>query len=452
MDITIPKNVNRLINILVNSGYKAYVVGGCVRDSIIGATPHDWDVCTSATPDQMLEIARKYGIKCIETGLKHGTLTYVVDGNQIEATTFRIDGEYSDNRRPNDVKFVEDINLDLMRRDFTINAIAYNNSEGLIDPFNGYEDLKRGIIRCVGNPTDRFLEDALRILRAIRFSATLDMKIDLNTSAAIHSLRSNLNYISNERIQSEICKMIVSDKNILMSILVEYKDVLAVAVPGIEHMFHYDQKNTNHCYDLWIHTVHTICRSMPDKHTRLAALFHDIGKPLCYSYDSETEVAHYYGHHVKSAELCENIMRDLKFSNEDIESVTKLVLHHDDLCDMNITKARIKRLVSTMGSIEMTRKLLSLKLGDIMAQSNYKILEKLETIIASNKYLDEIEKEDQVLKVTDLAVNGYDMISLGYSGKSIGEILGRLLDLVLSEELENSKDILMEYAYSTVQS
>ena len=324
-NINIPSDANEIIHTLQNHGHSAYVVGGCVRDSILGRIPHDWDICTSATPNEMLEIFKDK--KVIETGLQHGTITVVVNGEPYEVTTYRIDGVYSDNRRPDSVTFTDKLVEDLRRRDFTINAMAYNDDEGLIDPFDGLKDIEWQKIRCVGSARDRFGEDALRILRAIRFASQLEFVMMPETLYEINQQYKNLENISIERINSEFCKIASSSDFCVQMVL--FQDVFALFIPELKDMFDFPQNNPYHDYDVYGHTIHAVehCES-GDLTVKLAVFFHDIGKPHSYQ-DGEDGIRHFKGHGRVSAEITDNIMKRLRFDNETRNNVVELVYYHD---------------------------------------------------------------------------------------------------------------------------
>ena len=441
--IKIPDNANTIINTLQNNGHSAYVVGGCVRDSLMGRIPHDWDICTSATPDQMLEIFKDFRV--IETGLKHGTVTIVIDGEQYECTTYRIDGKYSDNRRPDNVTFTNDLVEDLKRRDFTINAMAYNDIEGLIDPFGGTEDINENTIQCVGSAKDRFEEDALRILRAIRFASQLDFTIEPNTDWQIHQQYRRLENISVERINSEFCKIVVSD-NFCVELLL-YKDVFALFIPELKDMFDFPQKNPHHDYDVFGHTVHAVenCNS-DDLTVRLAVFFHDFGKPHSYQ-DGEDGIRHFKGHGRVSADMTDVIMKRLKFDNETRNNVTQLVYYHD--ATFEVGKKYVKRWLNKLGEKQF-RRLLDVRRADIKGQ---KIVcstdkkDKIEKLDAIEKLIDEVMQENQCFTLKDLAVNGNDLIQIGYNpDKQLGETLNMMLNGVINDEFENKKDSLLNIA------
>lgn len=428
---------------LQNNGHSAYVVGGCVRDSLMGRIPHDWDICTSATPDQMLEIFKDFRV--IETGLKHGTVTIVIDGEQYECTTYRIDGKYSDNRRPDNVTFTNDLVEDLKRRDFTINAMAYNDIEGLIDPFGGTEDINENTIQCVGSAKDRFGEDALRILRAIRFASQLDFTIELNTDWQIHQQYKSLENISVERINSEFCKIVNSD-NFCVELLL-YKDVFALFIPELKNMFDFPQKNPHHDYDAFGHTVHAVenCNS-DDLTVRLAVFFHDFGKPHSYQ-DGEDGIRHFKGHGRVSADMTDVIMKRLKFDNETRNNVVQLVYYHD--ATFEVGKKYVKRWLNKLGEKQF-RRLLDVRRADIKGQKvvcSTDKKDKIEKLDIIEKLIDEVIQENQCFTLKDLAVNGNDLIQIGYNpDKQLGEALNILLNGVINEEFENKKDSLLNIA------
>ena len=441
--IKIPDNANTIINTLQNNGHSAYVVGGCVRDSLMGRIPHDWDICTSATPEQMLEIFKDFRV--IETGLKHGTVTIVIDGEQYECTTYRIDGKYSDNRRPDNVTFTNDLVEDLKRRDFTINAMAYNDIEGLIDPFGGTEDINENTIQCVGSAKDRFGEDALRILRAIRFASQLDFTIELNTDWQIHQQYKSLENISVERINSEFCKIVNSD-NFCVELLL-YKDVFALFIPELKNMFDFPQKNPHHDYDVFGHTVHAVenCNS-DDLTVKLAVFFHDFGKPHLYQ-DGEDGIRHFKGHGRVSADMTDVIMKRLKFDNETRNNVVQLVYYHDSTFEVG--KKYVKRWLNKLGEKQF-RRLLDVRRADIKGQKvvcSTDKKDKIEKLDAIEKLIDEVMQENQCFTLKDLAVNGNDLIKIGYNpNKQLGETLNILLNGVINDEFENKKDSLLNIA------
>lgn len=438
--INIPSDANDLIYTLQNHGHSAYVVGGCVRDSILGRTPNDWDICTSATPSEMLEIFKNRRV--IETGLQHGTITVVVNGESYEITTYRIDGIYSDNRRPDSITFTDKLTEDLRRRDFTINAMAYNDEEGLIDPFNGLEDVKYKKINCVGSAKDRFEEDALRILRAIRFAAQLDFAITPSTDWEIHQQYKSLKNISVERINSEFCKIVSSDGFCVQLLL--YKDVFSLFIPELKNMFNFQQNNPYHDYDVFEHTVHTIehCDS-EDLVVRLAVFFHDIGKPHSYQ-DGEDGIRHFKGHGRVSEEIADAIMKRLRFDNETRNNVSQLVHYHD--ATFEVGRKYIKRWLNKIGEKQF-RRLLEVKKADVKGQKLNYDQSKIEKIYSIENILEEVLQENECFSLKVLAVNGNDLIKIGYkANKELGNALNELLQLVIDGNCDNEADKLLKEA------
>ena len=444
MDITIkiPEDANELIHVLQSNGHTAYVVGGCVRDSMMGRKPHDWDICTSATPDEMLTIFKDYRI--IETGLQHGTVTVVVNGNGYEITTYRIDGTYSDSRRPDSVAFTNDLIEDLKRRDFTINAMAYNDNEGLIDPFHGLYDIQDKVVKCVGSPEDRFNEDALRILRAIRFACQLDFSIHPSIGWCIGytDIKTRLNNISIERINSEFSKMIVC-KN-FHDRLAKHYSLFASFIPTLNCLVGFKQNNPYHDHDVFMHTYHALenCDS-DDPIVKLAILFHDFGKPHCYQIGEDSH-GHFKGHGRTSADITNTIMRQLRFDNDTREKVVELVYYHD--ATFEVGKKYIKRWLNTIGE-DQFRRLLEVRRADIKGQKENVDKCRLIKIDNIEKLLDEVVKDNECFSLKDLAVNGDDLINIGYKpGKRIGNTLNTLLQNVMDGDIDNSKEELLNMA------
>lgn len=448
LKIEIQSGANEIIHTLQNNGYEAFLVGGCIRDSILGRPIHDYDITTSATPDEMMEVFKDKRI--IETGLQHGTITIVINGEGYECTTYRIDGNYSDSRRPDSVAFTRSLEEDLKRRDFTINAMAYNNEAGLIDPFNGMKDMKYHKIRCVGRAEDRFSEDALRILRAIRFASQLGFVVDSDASLNIHKMYKNLENISTERINSEFCKIALSSEFYIQIVL--FREVFSLFIPEIKDMFGFQQNNPYHIYDVWNHTVHAVqayeCDCEPDLNSRdlitsLAVFFHDIGKPHCYQ-DGEDGIRHFKGHGKVSANMTDTIMKRLRFDNDTREKVVELVYYHD--ATFEVGKKYIKRWLNKIGE-EQFRRLLNVRRADIKAQADINQETRLQKIDNIGYILEEVLQDDECFSLKDLAVNGKDLITIGYKpGKEIGEVLNNLLDSVISGEYINEKEKLLEIA------
>lgn len=439
-DIKIPDGANLLIHALQDNGYSAYVVGGCVRDSILGREPHDWDICTSATPEQMLEVFK--GRRVIETGLQHGTITVVVNKIPYEITTYRIDGDYSDSRRPDSVTFTDNLIEDLKRRDFTINAMAYNDIQGLVDPFGGIDDIKYEKIQCVGSAKERFGEDALRILRAIRFASQLEFSIEPETDWQIHQLYKNLENISVERINSEFCK-IASFDNFCVELLL-YKDVFSLFIPELKDMIDFPQNNPWHIYNVFDHTVHAVseCDSK-DLVTRLAVFFHDFGKPHSYQ-DGEDGIRHFKGHAKVSAEMTDLIMKRLRFDNDTRNKVVELVQYHD--ATIPVGKKYVKKWLNKIGE-EQFRRLLKLKEADNKAQNIERSNERIGELREIESLINEVLQEQECFSLKDLVIKGQDLIEIGYKpGRALGAALRGLLDCVIAEEIENNKIELLKLA------
>ena len=439
-NITIPAAANKLICELIDNGHTAYVVGGCVRDSLLGRTPNDWDICTSATPEEMLKIFSDY--KVIETGLKHGTLTVVVNDQQYEITTFRIDGEYSDNRRPDSVTFTIKLEEDLSRRDFTINAMAYNYDEGLVDPFGGLVDIERRVIRCVGNAEERFDEDALRVLRTFRFACQLGFSIDFTTSMAAQTKSVLLKNISKERINSELCKMIATDY--FPNIMLLYPAVWPQIIPETQYMIGFDQANPYHDYDVWQHTSAALrYAASEDITTKLAIFFHDFGKPHCYQEDADG-TRHFKGHGKVSAQLADEIMLRLRFDNKTRHDVTELVHYHDAAFELG-TKY-VKRWLSKIG-VEQFKRLLAIRRADIMGQSILNRDARLRKIKDIEQLLSNVLTSAECFSLKDLDISGTDLLQLGFkSDKKLGQTLEHLLQQVIDGELQNNKGELVNAA------
>lgn len=435
-DIKIPNDAESIINRLSEHGYEAYVVGGCVRDSILGRAPNDWDICTSATPDKMIEIFADHEV--IPTGLQHGTVTVVINHIPYECTTFRIDGDYSDSRRPDKVEFTTDIIKDLSRRDFTINAMAYNPKMGLVDPFGGAEDIKAKVIRCVGNAEERFTEDALRILRAVRFAVQLNFCIDSATDNAIELLHKNLKNISIERITSELNKMIVCPSFYRQMLCREF--LFTLIIPELKECVSYDQHNPYHAYDLYMHIALAVGFGNRDIITELALLLHDIGKPQCQVFD-ERGIAHYYEHAKIGAALADERLKAMKYDNDTRKKVVELISYHDATFDDE--PKHIKKWLNKIGE-EQFRRLLEVRYADIFAQNAMSMSQRLAYIDRIRERLDEILASEQCFKLKDLAVNGNDLIGIGIpKGREIGNTLNWLLDMVINGEAENDKNELL---------
>ena len=439
IEINLPDDVQEIMSVIREYGATSYVVGGCVRDSILGREPHDWDICTPALPGELLVEFEEKGYRVIPTGLQHGTITVHLNGNNYEITTFRRDGEYSDGHRPDTVEFTSDLIYDLERRDFTINAMAYNPEEGLIDPYCGYEDIQDRRVRCVGNPDDRFREDGLRILRALRFSVQLGFKIELFTKHAITDSRSLLNKISFERINSEFVKIIESSSSHhARMLLLEFEDVLAEFIPELKSTFGFEQNNPYHRYPVYEHilTVLKECTNT-DIITKLTAFFHDIGKPHCYQ-DDENGIRHFKGHGKVSADMTDGIMRRLKFDNDTREKVVQLVYYHD--ATFEVGKKYVRRWLNRIG-IDQFKRLLALRRADIMGQSELNRDERLQKLDSVNKCLEEVLAEKPAFSIKDLEIDGKDVMNLMHinESKDVGYWLSKIMNLVIDGELNNER-------------
>lgn len=418
------------------SGYEAYIVGGCVRDLLMGKTPSDWDICTSALPEEIKSVFSDF--KTIDIGLKHGTVAVIFGEKTFEITTMRTEGKYTDNRHPSNVTFVRDIKLDLSRRDFTINAMAYNPNVGLVDVFGGENDVKKGIIKCVGEPDKRFLEDGLRIMRALRFSSVLGFEIDEKTSDSIHKNKSLLNNISRERIQTELVKLIMGEPE---NVLSEYSDVICEIIPQLGGCIGYIQNTKHHMYDVYTHICKSVSFVEKNELLRVVMLLHDIAKPLCVQKDDDG-TTHFKGHDAKSSEIAADVLTKLRFSKDFTSDAVRLIKYHD--LRTPPTRRAVRRAVSKVGK-ELFVLLLAVQKADTLAQSMYMREEKLKRIVEIRALFDEIVSDGDCIKISDLKINGNDLLDLGYSGADIGRILSIVLDAVIADEIENNKESIIEY-------
>lgn len=427
----------KALDILEESGFEAYCVGGCVRDAMLGKTPDDWDVCTNALPEQMKELFS--GFHTVETGLKHGTLTVIIDRNPVEITTYRTDGGYENHRKPRQVEFIRSLSQDLSRRDFTVNAMCYNPSVGLVDMFGGAEDLKNKIIRCVGDAPKRFDEDALRILRAVRFASALGFEIDKDTKKAILEKKELLKFISAERIFSELKKLLCG-KN-CVNILMDFREVIAVFIPEISPCFDFLQNNPHHIYDVWEHICRSVGYCRPEPVIRLAMLLHDIGKPLLATVD-ENGVSHFKKHQFKSADMAVEILKRLKCDAASVSYIHNLIREHDNRILED--KKAVKRFISRY-SFEFFMDYLEVRRADTYAQSDYLKAEKLKTLDRLAVIAIEAEESNACLKITDMVCGGREMMALGLEGRQIGEALQYALEGIISEEITNDRNEIISY-------
>lgn len=438
MRYNIPAGAIQIIQELKKNGHKAYLVGGCVRDLLMGREPHDWDICTSALPEQMKVCFGQH--KTIETGLKHGTLTVVLGDQPYEVTTFRVDGTYSDGRHPDEVAFTSDLDEDLARRDFTINAIAMNEDGFTYDPYGGIGDIAHMIIECVGDPVERFNEDGLRIMRALRFSSTLDSRISYRTAREMHRYKENLRKVSVERIAAELMKLLTGLTPGLD--IRGFHDILSVFWPEIEACVGFDQKNRHHVYDVWTHICVAIDKvDTDDVIVRLTLLLHDIGKPKCFTVDEQGR-GHFYGHPPICATMADDMLRRLKFDNDTRTKVVQLVEHHD--ATIVPTEKCARRWLNKLGE-EQFERLLAVKIGDILAHNPDTIGDRANDIYRTREVLKEVLAKQQCFSFKDLAVNGKDVIDAGVpQGPEVGKILREILDRVIDGELSNERTLLID--------
>lgn len=446
-----PGEAQMLLYLLEKAGFEAYVVGGCVRDSMLGLTPKDWDITTIATPEQTKSVFSAY--HTIDTGIKHGTVTVAIDSEHFEVTTYRSDGTYSDSRRPDSVTFVHSIEEDLARRDFTVNAMAYSPTRGLVDPFGGQRDLENKLLHCVGRGSyaseERFTEDPLRILRALRFAAKYDFGISSSTNVGIKKCYKLLHNIAMERISVELMQILMyaSKEN---KILHWYEDVILEIIPELLESRGFQQHNPYHDKDVLNHVFHSVYQATPtavDTTVRLTMLLHDIAKPRCFTID-DNGIGHFYGHPNLGSEMAKEILERMRFDNDRINAVVKLIDWHD--CDIPSKAPHTRRLLNKLGGVAMFNKLLEVKRADIRAQSP-KFEERLDDVMYAEILAKRVVEEDQCFQLKDLKIGGKDLIAIGVpQGKQIGNILNVLLELVIDGELENTYIRLMDLALDLI--
>ena len=434
----LPEQVRLALARLEDAGYEAFVVGGAVRDYVRGAdTGTDWDITTSALPEETETVFAGYRV--IETGMKHGTVTVLLDGEPLEITTYRVDGGYSDHRHPDEVRFTRSLREDLRRRDFTMNAMAYSPRTGVVDPFGGQADLAAGVVRCVGEPDRRFQEDALRILRALRFASALGMSIHPDTARAARDNRTLLTLVAAERVRVELTKLLCGAD--AERVLLEFPDVLSVPLPEIGAMVGFDQHNPHHDRDIWAHTA-AVTAAIPARPVlRWAALLHDVGKPPCFSL-AEDGVGHFYGHAAESARMADGILRRLRFDTDSREEIVRLIRYHD--LPIQPERKPVKRLMNKLGP-DTVRRLIELHKADTRGQSAI-CAGRIAEYDAVAAVLDEILNEKECFSLRELVVNGIDMMALGLAGRDIGRVLNACLTAVMEEKLPNERGALLEYA------
>lgn len=477
--INIPSEVEAITELLEDAGHEAFIVGGCVRDSLLEAAgadeagcgekagaagsgaaesddsgsapagsqagPADWDMCTDATPEEMIALFGGAGLRIADYGAKHGTVAVISGGSAYEVTTYRIDGGYSDARHPDAVTFTRSLEEDLARRDFTVNAMAYNEERGLVDPFGGRGDLARGVIRCVGDPDKRFREDALRIVRAMRFCSKLGFTADEKTRDAAIGNRALLRNISAERIRAEFVKTLTGKG--ARPALDAFRDVVAEFIPEAAAMFDLDQQNDYHCYDVWQHTLHAVENAADVGIVKIAAFFHDIGKPGCKTV-TEDGWGHFYGHEHAGAEIADNVMRRLRFDNRTRETVTELIYNHGIV--FQETEKHARRMLNKFGP-EKLELLTQLELADVKSQAEFCREERVDRINAFREIAARVIEQQQCFKISDMAVDGRDVLRMGVpQGPEVGRVLKGLFALVADGELANDRDVLLRKAHEMI--
>lgn len=435
MTMDMPKNVDTAINLLQSAGFEAYAVGGCVRDSLLGKTPNDWDITTSAKPEDMKSVFINF--HCIDTGIKHGTVTVVIAGEPLEITTFRLDGEYEDNRHPKSVTFTSNLGADLGRRDFTVNAMAYSKMTGTVDLFGGQNDLKNKIIRCVGDPDRRFNEDALRILRALRFASALDFEIEEKTAQSLLKNCALLGNISEERIAKELLKLVCGKG--AKRILTDFAPVLFEILPELQPMYKNSHDNPHHCYDIYEHTLIAVESIDPEPTLRFAMLLHDCGKPAVKKFD-ENGVAHFYGHQRISAEISAQILARLKVSNKFRDEILFLVSNHDRW-ELYENTEKMPRYLSKFG-LDGVLNLLKVMRADVLAQSpEYRY--RLDQIADAEETAKNLAAQKPCLSLSELQINGRTLMDIGIpQGRKLGAVLAQLLDEVIDGVTKNTQEAL----------
>ena len=431
--MNLPEHILTCLNPLETAGFAAYTVGGCVRDACLGLTPHDYDICTAALPEETESLFSDH--RLVLAGKKHGTVGVVIDGEVVEITTFRTEGDYRDNRHPEWVEFVADIEKDLARRDFTVNAMAWSPKRGFADPFGGRKDLKNSILRAVGDPVKRFQEDSLRILRGVRFAVRFSLTVDPETEKAMVSLATLMENLARERVLDELCKLlpVVAARD-----LIRFAPVLCQVIPELSPLIGYDQKNLHHMHDLYTHTALVVEHAPADLALRWAALLHDVGKIQTMTMGEDGQ-AHYHGHAAASADMADAILRRLKAPTALREQAVTLIAKHMTLPLPE--KKYLRRHLGRLG-METMEQLLALQEADTLAtgtghDAELTLFQKVRAILA------QIQAENACLSLKDLAVNGHDLMALGYRGKTIGETLNQLLNLVLEEQCENTRQALL---------
>lgn len=443
MTISIPPNVRGILMTLKRAGFEAYAVGGCVRDSLLGREPQDWDICTSARPEQIQGCFDH----CVLTGVKYGTVTVLRGNRTYEVTTFRGEGEYKDSRHPEEVRFLDSLYEDLARRDLSINAMAADPEGVVTDHFDGLHDLRHGLVRCVGEAKERFTEDALRILRALRFASRFDFTIEPHTAGAIHDLKDNLLRVSPERIRKELGGLLMGKG--AERVLEEFSDVIGTVLPELLPTMGFQQYNPHHLFDVYRHSIRCVSCTPEKESLRLAALLHDVGKPPCFHRD-EAGVGHFYGHPEKGADLCEAILKRLRYDNKTIACVTTLVREHSIYLQPTTEKA-MRRHLSRLGE-EALRDLIALRRADALATGTADRASLEESLGQTEALLNSLLEQEGRFTLKDLALNGNDLLALGLPrGKVIGQVLHRLFDAVIEGLCQNQRNELVEYVQTIME-
>lgn len=432
----IPKDVVRVLKKLTDAGHEAWCVGGCVRDLLLDREPGDWDATTSALPEETLAL---FGADAVPTGLQHGTVTVRTGIRHVEVTTYRTDGDYTDHRHPEGVTFTSSLKEDLRRRDFTVNAIAMSGTGELQDPVNGKADLAAGCLRCVGDPNRRFDEDALRILRGLRFASVLGFDIEEKTAAGMRGNRELLRSIAAERIRVEWDKLLCGVN--AGKILREYPDIFGVFLPEILPAIGFAQRSRYHCYDVWEHTIRSVESVPPEPVLRMAMLLHDLGKPETFLVDADGE-GHFYGHPKRSKKLAEDILARLRYDNESKRRILTLVELHD--WPVSATEKSVGRALRRLGEADF-RRLLLVKRADNLAQA-VEYRNRQAEIDEIERVMEALLRREACFSLKQLAVSGHDLLKLGFSGPAIGTVLEELLSAVIDGELENDREKLLRFA------
>ncbi len=434
--MNLPEYVADCVRRLEGAGYMAYAVGGCVRDDTLGLTPQDYDLCTSALPEQTRAVFADHSL--VLAGLKHGTVGVITEAGVVEITTFRTEGGYADTRHPDWVRFVPEIEEDLARRDFTVNAMAWSPERGYADPYGGLEDLKNGILRCVGDPETRFREDALRILRGVRFAVRYGLTVEAETEKAMFALAPLVDDLARERVFDELCKLLPL---VTAEDLLRFAPVLTQAIPELAPMVGFDQHSPHHAYDIYTHTAHVVSNVPADLTLRWAALLHDAGKVPCFTRD-ENGRGHFYGHAKASAQIADTVLRRLKAPTQLREDTVLLISLH--MTKIEPERKPVRRQLSKLGP-DILDKLLLLQEADMGSKGTGKVSEMCQ-FSQLRKLLAEIQAENACLTLRDLAVDGNDLMALGYAGRDIGSCLNALLEQVLDDRLPNEREALLEAA------